>query len=312
MDLFAIPGDAGKPFRRKVVQTLLRSGDYIDGATDYCMLVPYANKADLSTEERVWLAYLYGLSYSCTTAIRMFEALSEPQHLRGSQVKKFWVAEKPTLYFNPDRKYIKNNDQVALALKSVKTDLGDSSLLSRVLEVSQEGQSFDGLYRYIQKTWKFFGPHGSYLFFDALYGLCPEVYVDPTHLDWKHCGKTVPEGMAHMLYQDELIQTHTFPFVVYDRMVDKLQQTTGQPKVLIESVLCAFRKFFKGTRYVGYYADRMLEECLFVDSLRGVHSKPDVWGLRKASVPKELRGEDQGWDGIRKDQTKRWLERGEP
>ena len=311
MDMYNIPGDTGKPFRRRVVQNLLQ-GTYIDGATDYCLLIPFADKAKLSPEERVWLAYLYGLSYSCTTAIRMFEAMPDPNQVKGKLIKGFWKAEKPTLYFNPDKKYIKNNDQVIPAIKSVKDDLGGTSLLSRVVEVSQNGDSFEGLYRYIQKTWRFFGPHGSYLFLDALYGLCPEVYVDPTGLDWKNGGKTVVEGMAHMLYQDELIQTRQFPLDRYDRAVDLLQKTTGQPKVIIESVLCAFRKLFKGTRYVGYYADRMLEECTFVDTLKGVYTKPDVWGLRKASIPKELRGEDQGWDGIRKDQMKRWLERGEP
>lgn len=311
MDMYNIPGDTGKPFRRRVVQNLLQ-GTYIDGATDYCLLIPFADKAKLSPEERVWLAYLYGLSYSCTTTIRMFEAMPDPNQVKGKLIKGFWKVEKPTLYFNPDKKYIKNNDQVIPAIKSVKDDLGGTSLLSRIVEVSQEGNSFEGLYRYIQKTWRFFGPHGSYLFFDALYGLCPEVYVDPTGLDWKNGGKTVVEGMAHMLYQDELIQTRQFPLDRYDQAVNRLQETTGQPKVIIESVLCAFRKLFKGTRYVGYYADRMLEECTFVDTLKGVYTKPDVWGLRKASIPKDLRGEDQGWDGIRKDQMKRWLERGEP
>ena len=311
MDLYNIPGDTGRPFRAQVVRGLL-TGTYIDGATDYCMLVPYADREGLSDEERVWLAYLYGLCYSCTTAIRMFEAFPDINHIRGKDIKTFWRAEKPTLYFNSDKRYIKNNDQVIPAIKSVKDLLGGTTLLSAIEEASQHGDSFEGLYSHIKKQWRFFGPHGAYLFFDALYGLCPEVYVDPTKLDWKNCGKTVVEGMAHMLYQDDLIESRQFPLHKYDRAVLKLQELTGQPKVIIESTLCAFRKLFKGTRYVGYYADRMLEECIFVDGLKGIHTKPDVWVLRKASVPQALRGEDQGWSGIRKDQTKRWLERGEP
>lgn len=311
MDLYNIPGDTGKPFRRKVVQRLL-AGPYIDGATDYCLLMPYAEKEALTDEERVWLAYLYGLSYSCTTAIRMFEAMPDIHSIKGKYLRGFWKAEKPTLYFNPDKKYLKNNDQVIPAIKSLKDSLGDITLLDNIIEVSQEGSNFEGLYKHIQRNWRFFGPHGTYLFLDALFGLCPAVYVDPGELDWKHCGKTVVEGMAHMLYQDELVESRQFPLELYNKVVDKLQKTTGQPKVIIESTLCAFRKFFKGTRYVGYYADRMLEECAFVDSLKGVYTKPDVWSLRKAVIPAELRGEDHDWAGIRKDQMKRWLERGEP
>lgn len=308
MDLYHIPGDTGKPFRRKVVQSLLK-GEYVDGATDYCMLIPYADEENLSDEERVWLAYLYGLTYSCTTAIRMFEVLPSTDSINMKLLKGFWRAEKDTLWFNPDKKYIKNNDQVIPAIKSVKGILSQyPSLMHWVMDFSRGG--FRSLYKGILLEWDFFGPMGAYLFFDALYGLCPELYVDPDKLDWKGSGKTVVEGMAHMLYMDELIESREFPLDKFNRIVDKLQGNSGKPKVLIESTLCAFRKYFKGTRYVGYYADRMLEECHFVDSLKGVKT-PDVWALREKSVPKEFRGEDNGWSGVRKDKLKGWLERGD-
>lgn len=308
MDLYHIPGDSGKPYRRKVVQQLLK-GDYVDGATDYCMLVPYADEQQLSNEERVWLAYLYGLSYSCTTAIRMFEVIPDTDRINLKLLKGFWLSEKDSLWFNPDKKYIKNNDQVVPAVKSIRCILQEyPTLMHWVISYSKDG--FKVLYNGILRNWDFFGPHGAYLFFDALYGLCPELYVDPETLDWKNSGKTVVEGMAHMLYQDELVETRAFPLDKYDRVVDKLQETSGKPKVIIESTLCAFRKFFKGTRYFGYYADRMLEECIHVDSLNIEHT-PDVWALREKSIPKEFRGEDNGWSGIRKDRLKGWLERGQ-
>lgn len=311
MDLYNIPGDSGKPFRRRVVQKLL-NGDYIDGATDYCLLVPYAEYKGLNDKERVWLAYLYGLSYSCTTAIRFFEEFPDVNKISENLIKAFWRCKKLTLWFNPDRKYLKNNNQVIPAIKSLKDNLSGEPLLYKVLDVSKNGGDFEGLYKYINKEWRFFGPMGAYLFFDALYGLCPEVYVDPTELDWKHSGKTVVEGMAHMLYQDELIHTREFPLERYNTVVNKLQESSGKPKVLIESTLCAFCKYFKGTRYMGYYADRMLEECIFVDSHGGMPKDINIWVLREKSVPNELRGETQGWNGIRKDQLKRWLTRGLP
>lgn len=310
MDLYHIPGDTGKPFRRKVVQSLLK-GNYVDGATDYCMLVPYADTMGLSESERVWLAYLYGLSYSCTTAIRLFQVVSNPLHIDIVSLKKFWRSEKDTLWFNPDRRYVKNNDQVIPSMLCISQIADECDGLDRwVVASSANGQDFNNLYRSVIKQWDFFGPMGAYLFFDALYGLCPSLYVDPDHLDWKHSGKTVVEGMAHMMYQDELIETREFPLKAYNAAVNRLQKSSGQPKVIIESTLCAFRKLFKGTRYMGYYADRMLEECVYVDSLNAV-DVIDVWELRKRSIPKPLRGEDNGWSGIRKERLKNWLERGE-
>ena len=308
MDLYNIPGDTGTPYRRKVVQKLLKP-DYVDGATDFCMLIPYADKNELNLNERVWLAYLYGLSYSCTTAIRLFEVVPDEKQLDLHSLKRFWKSEKSTLWFNPDRKYLKNNDQVIPAIKGLVDSLDWRTLFDSVYEASNHKKDFDSLYKYILKDWKFFGPMGAYLFFDALYGLCPKsVYVDPDKLDWKHSGKTVVEGMAHMLYQDELIETRQFPLARFDHIVDKLQKSTGKPKVMIESTLCAFRKYFKGSRYLGYYADRMLEECHFVDDNASIDF--DVWELRK-TVPDDLRGEVQGWKGIRKECMHNWLERGE-
>ena len=258
MDLYHIPGDTGKPIRRKIVLRLL-SGDYVDGGTDYCLLVPYAEEESLNTSERVWLAYLYGLSYSCTTAIRMFEVMPSAENIRMKAFKDFWREEKDTLWFNPDKKYIKNNDQVIPAIQSIHSLLHDyASLECWVMHISNYGSDFNGLYKGILKEWKFFGPMGAYLFFDALYGLCPELYVDPDHLDWKGSGKTVVEGMAHMLYMDELIESRDFPLSTFDLIVNKLQEKSGKPKVIIESTLCAFRKYFKGSRYYGYYADRLI------------------------------------------------------
>lgn len=309
MDLYNILGDTGSPFRRKVVQSLLQE-EYIDGATDYCLLVPYADDERLSNEERVWLAYLYGLTYSCTTAIRLFEVLPSTDNINMKLLRGFWKSEKNTLWFNPDKRYIKNNDQVIPALQSIKERVLSQypSLMHWVMSFSKDG--FHNLYKNILLEWDFFGPMGTYLFFDALYGLCPDFYVDPDHLDWKNSGKTVVEGMAHMLYLDELIGSKEFPLDKFNRAVNNLQKHARKPKVLIESTLCAFRKYFKGTRYLGYYADRMLEECIFVESATSMRNLPDVWSLRERAIPKELRGEDNGWYGIRKDRLKNWIERG--
>ena len=152
---------------------------------------------------------------------------------------------------------------------------------------------------------------GAYLLFDAIYGLCPTYYTDPSGIDWVHCGKTVPEGMAHMLYLDEIIaEKQQHDYVRYDKLVQKLMQKSHQPMVIVESTLCAYRKLFKCTRYHGYYADRMLKECeSTASSLQ--HLGIDVWKLRKQSIPKYLRGESNDWKGIRPELLNRYVTTGE-
>nr|DAH73204.1 MAG TPA: hypothetical protein [Caudoviricetes sp.] len=306
---YSIPNDDNKTFRKKVFLRLLDSSElgYVDGATDYCLLLPFADEYGLTQEDKIWLAYLYGLSYSGTTAIRFYVEFPSLASIHPKKLNKFWKEQKETLWFNPDKKYLKNNDQVVEAIKGVYK-ISHKNIGSYMIPILEQG--FDVAYKEIRKNWRFFGPHGAYLFFDALYGLCPELYSDPTHLDWKNCGKTVSEGMAHLLYMDEAIDTKQHDYDRYNRNVDKIAEKSGEPKVIIESTLCAFRKLFKETRYPGYYADRMLEECnATAKILKGIGI--DIWDYREKTIPDHLRGELHGWKGIRKNKCKMFLETGE-
>ena len=308
MDLYKIPNDDGKSYRRKQFLSILRNPElgYVDGATDYCMLPVFADEYSLDDDQRIWLAYLYGLSYSQTTAIRVFMEFPELRSIGLGKSQKFWDSNKSTLYFNPDRKYVKNNDQFVPSVMKFKT-LTEGSPVEYWDELTKGG--FESMYKKAKRDWYYFGPMGLYLFFDAMYGLLPDKYVDPDSIDWANCGRTVPEGMAHLLYMDELIKSNRYPLDKFNSIVRQICDRTNQPVVIVESTLCAFRKFFKATRYLGYYADRMLVECNQVDCFMrelGI----DVYKYRRQSIPEYLLGEVNGWDGIQKDRLRLWLDKG--
>ena len=314
MDLYNIPNDDGKRYRKQVFLNMLKpEKGYIDGATDYCMLIPFSKQFQLNSEERLWLSFLYGLTYSQTSTMRVFMEFPDLGSINLKTLNKFWSSEKPTLYFSRDKLRIKNNDQFIPSILDMKNKLIVSE--SSFEQLYAEHDTFEKLYRWIIKDWKFFGPHGAYLFFDSVYGLLPKLYKDPKNLDWKNCGKTVVQGMSHLLYLDELsnapVREHNLSR--YDKVVNKLQDRSNQPKIIIESTLCAFRKLFKGTRYSGYYADRMLEEVS--ESLKNVpnfwhENGIDLYEYRAQSIPDCLRGEVQGWHGIRQERMRQWLDKG--
>ena len=312
MDLYNIPNDDGKKYRKQVFLNMLKpEKGYIDGATDYCMLVPFAEQFGLDTEERLWLAFLYGLTYSQTTSMRVFMEFPELRRVKATQLERFWESEKPGLYFSRDKMRIKNNNQFVESVLSLKNNLR-GSCFSRKYE---ECFDFNTLYKWIIRDWRFFGPHGAYLFFDAVYGLLPNQYIDPDAIDWKNCGKTVAQGMSHLLYIDENSNkpANEHDLNRYNSFVDKLQARSSQPKIVIESTLCAFKKLFKGSRYSGYYADRMLEEITQATQVKPefwVDNNIDLYSYREKSVPDKLRGEIQGWSGIRPERMRDWLDKG--
>lgn len=308
MDIYKIPRDDGKVYRKEQFLSLLRDPEmgYIDGATDYCLLPIFAKDKQLTPDQRFWLAYLYGLTYSQTTAIKVFLRFPDLGRVRIPKLESFWGKSKETLYFNPDRKYVKNNDALIPAIKSMK-GLTEGDPLAYWDGLCEEG--FAPAYRAMKRDWFYFGPMGIYLFLDALYGLLPDHYVDPDTIDWKACGKTVPEGVCHLLYLDELVGSAKYPIDRFNKTITWLQEDTKQPVVLIESALCAFRKLFKGSRYVGYYADRMLVECTQANKELwdlGV----DIFDYRSRAIPEKFLGEENGWQGIRKERMGLWLEKG--
>ena len=304
--MYNVPNDDYKKFRRNAFFELLGTEEYVDGATDYCLLPLFAEEFDLSLEQKLWLCYLYGMSYSQTTAMRFQKDFPTVDSVVPSKLKEFWRKNKESLWFNPDKKYLKNNDQVVPAIKSLYLVSG-GNLENYLVPILKNG--FDYTYKEIQEKWRFFGPHGAYLFFDALYGLCPDLYSDPENLDWKHCGKTVTDGMAHLLYRDDCVGTEQHDFEYYNKIVNKIQKSSGRPKVIIESTLCAFRKLFKQTRYAGFYADRMLEECYSTEQ----YLKPmgiNVWKYRKKAIPEQFLGELHNWKGVRKELCQLFMKKG--
>ena len=271
-------------------------------------MLPYADEHDLDTEVRLWAAFLYGMSYSCTTVFRFLAEFPTLSQVTPKHLKRFWESKKDSLWFQPDKKYLKFNDQVVPAIKSLY-QLSHGNLTEYLVPLLQQG--FDATYAEILNHWRYFGPHGAYLFFDAIYGLCPDLYSDPSNLDWKNCGRTVPEGMAHLLGLDEqALGKEPFDIELYDKNVNFIAHKFGQPKVIVESVLCAFRKLFKGTRYVGYYADRQLTECASVETILQDDCGIDIWDYRAKTIPDHMRGEIHGWDGIRKQKCKDFLSLG--
>lgn len=305
---YGIPGDSPK-LRKRIFTELMTPDEktgYMDGE-DYQLMRPYAKSRNLDLESCLWLAVLYGLSYSCTTTMRFLEEFPTISNVKPKALKLFWSAKKDSLWFNPDKKYLKNNDQVIPAIKSIYK-ISHGNLTEYLEPLLADG--FDATYKEIIKNWRFFGPHGAYLFFDALYGMQPAYYSDPEHLDWKNCGQTVVEGMAHLLGDDEAIQTKQYDLNRYNKMLDKLAARFGKPKIVLESNLCFFRKLFKGSRYLGYYADRNLMECHATADILQKDYGIDVWDLRKKTTQDDLRGEIHGWDAIRKDRLKLFLQTG--
>ena len=311
--LFNIPNDTGGTWRWDKLVELYRLEDRIqDDPSPSKVLALWAEYYSLTDEQKAWLSYLYGLTYSTTTAVFIFRCFPS---LAGIQSKKvlrdFWEKNKSRLYFNRDRRYIKNNDQFVDAIAGLRKFEG------KTLYENLSWLTDESIYHRIVKHWPYFGRHAAFLFFDAYSKMLSNGKCTLSSISNWNEARTIAEGLALATYDDELYQRIKDKkltgedFVKLDALVKRLEQDCNANFTDIESTICAYSKLFKGTRYLGYYIDRFEEEL--DQALNNGYPKNDLYvlfHLRKKVTPPEYLGECSGWSGIRKERCKLWLKEG--
>ena len=275
-------------------------------------LKAYADVRGLNVEQREWLVLFYGLSYCVPTAIVCLEHL--PEILRNPEA--FWRKYKDRLIFQSDRRWVKFNDRFAPSFvdfvkKGILRQLRGSGAvdLERALGLIQ--------------SVSYFARFAAFLTLEAYCFMFQRPTINDS-LDWKH-GDTATSGMLNVLCLDneanEFDRTGVLTQSV--KMLDhalqyiqsKIPPQDGRSVLFVETNLCAYRKLFKGTRYVGYYVDRVQGELeLMLRNFPEHRAELNaLFDARAAAMPVHTLGELNGWHGIRKHlckhyiQTGRWL-----
>lgn len=306
-----IPNDTGGTWRWDKLVELYRLEDRIqDDPSPSKVLALWADAHFLTAEPKAWLAYLYGLTYSTTTAILIFRRFPRLEAVKSRTVlRHFWEKNKHRMYFNRDRRYIKNNDQFVDAIAGLRKFEG-KMLYRNLFPLTDEE-----IYRRIVKNWPYFGRHAAFLFFDAyskMFGECTLSSIS----NWNEA-RTIAEGLALATYDDELYQRAKHKCLTSEdaknlnALVAKLEEDCNANFTDLESTICAYAKLFKGTRYLGYYIDRFQEEL--IHARENNYPEDDMlllWKLRSKVSPPACLGEFMGWHGIRKERCKLWLKEG--
>lgn len=133
--------------------------------------------------------------------------------------------------------------------------------------------------------------------------------MNDSSIDWKH-GDTATSGLLNVFGQDVAADNFdkTGRLSVGAETMDKwlmavreeVIRAGGDGSVVkLETSLCAYRKFYKGTRYNGYYLDRMLEE-VYAMRERYPEITARILEARKACFQARFLGESGGWRGVQK------------
>lgn len=269
---------------------------------EYLKLVGFDNQEML--EEAV---LLYSLTYSVPTTIVLLYKLEEFR----KNPEAFWAKYKEKLIFQSDRKYVKmNNSFVGAYLDFKNRKIFDKLRGKATLDLENTVKLIEECYG--------FGRFSAFLFIETYDAIFNCRFTD-NKLDWQN-GSTVTSGMFNVLGQDEMAniwdKTHKICIDTdyFDNIANELlkQVKYGKKLAVLETNLCAYRKLFKGTRYIGYYSDRVLEELYkTIANFPELRNELDILFLaREMVIPAKYLGEKHDWHGIRKELKKFYVRNG--
>ena len=307
---------ADKQQRWELLKQYIRQG-YMDSDTH--LLGAYAETHHLDVSRKISLSFLYSTCYNVPTACLLFELLGKTYYWNRPWLEEVWEQYKSSLIFQTDRKWVKIANQFVDLCMDFKENMYPFSK-----HIKPHIHSFDDMYSVFSKL-KNQGRVSTYIFLDGLMSTGVMSDCMPERFDWNN-GQTCTEGMLHAMLRDDDVADfdkgkRKLPEHIIEELDAHLEQLIyelreegmGEDYICdYESNLCAYRKYFKGKMYYGYYMDRQLEELTKLRASLPEYER--LWGklfqLRKAVYPANLLGEVSGWTGVRKHLMQDFLKTG--
>lgn len=269
MDIYNIPGDVHKLWR------IYKFIDYSTSEPDDTIgpMIFVMKDFKYTKSQKVWAVYLYSLSYCLGTALICSELL-DYKKIDSRQVQDFWLHNKSKLIFTSDRKYVKNLDWFVSCVNwfIAKTNRCPYKYIKKFIGNNPQ-ETYHNMYQEVS-SWPKFGRFSTILFLRTLCRVLELPMDFDNGYDWKS-GATTTQGALILLNKDLtsqkfksnsriLTQTNIYALDALMQGIQIYMQENYPNKnasmLYLTSDLCSYFKLFKGTRYLGYYVDRGLEE----------------------------------------------------
>ena len=275
-------------------------------------------------EEIIWISFLYSTCYSVATTALLFYFFPNIKSATPQRLEQFWSEYKPKLIFQSDRRWVKNLNKFIPIVESYKQKVQNSSQYDIVVSLINQSQTH--LYKWFTSIY-YCGRFSAMLFMEAVYGLLGLTLTQEAYLSWNDC-KTCAQGILVIYYLDELagdidkfkgtkdltkeqqqwLEQALREIICYTE--NYLGYKTNFARVV--GYLCSYFKLYKQTRYLEYYTDRRLEELIHYEKAFPQHAAlwKRLYDIRFTNVPHHILGELNGWQGVRKEKCKQFVQQG--
>lgn len=210
---------------------------------NYQEYIAYHRRGDAGVEERMIASLCRYYSLSAWDSFRLIYFYTMTYHI-PSALSMLLEGERniKRLKFRTDRRYVRCNGAYPRLLKELNEEKHE-----RLLKVTNTRDAYNEV-----KSWFFFGRYAAYLFLEVYVNVFKPNWVDNITYAWEPDENYTKGAISVTRSNDKS---------VLDKFLIQAKKDAEDNAFAIETSLCAVAKFIKGTRWDGYYTERMLEEA---------------------------------------------------
>lgn len=208
----------------------------------YSEYIAYHLRGDAGVEERTIAALCRALRLSKWGAFELVYYYTMTYHIPSALDMLYGERDMSKLKFRTDRRYVRCHGAFGRMLKELTMDK-----FADLLKVRTTTEAYK-----LVSSWYYFGRYAAYLFLEVWINVCSPGWTDDLRPGWEP-GENYTKGAQILAGSNDR--------AALDAFLDRVRKDTGDNVFAIETSLCAVAKFEKGTRYDGYYTERMLSDA---------------------------------------------------
>lgn len=237
----------------------VRSSEMLDIDPSNDALVYIAERWELTGEQRYWLAFLYSTCYCAPTAFYMIQEFPDYENVDVGRLQRWWDKNKNKCVFQTDRRRVKTSNEFVPTFKSYREWVGSGTQQQKFYQFKAPRQdwSYQLIYDEAMKI-RNVGRFTLFIYLEMV-NLLTDFKCEPLTIDWAYADNC-RKGLC-AAYGEEDVQHSSWLDLKLLEVQKKVKKKCEHSNIFnIETTLCAYTKFLKGQRYVGYYLDRQKKE----------------------------------------------------
>lgn len=233
----------------------------------YGMLRYVCDRFELTMEQRYWLAFLYSTCYNAATVFYIYNEFPDFAGVDVGRLERWWNANKSKADFQTDCRWIKSRNQFVQMFIDYRMLVGINQQ-----QKYESLKTYQNCYNYFSKI-KNMGRFRLFLLLEAVH-VVTGLPIEPDTLPLEQA-ESSRNGLCFALGRDDLLTGHDYGrktieqkdfvylYIEFDKLIKKMRHSFPDTRIdiwNIETTLCAYKKWHRGKRYVGYYLDRQADE----------------------------------------------------